>query len=127
MNKLIIRWVALVFAVMLAVACGSNSPSGSVKSFYKNIEKGEITKAMEFFPQQIMVLGEPKIRKGLEKQTEQFSHMGGIQSIDAKDDCKGEVCFVDLKITFKNGKDISERVQVTKENGKWKMATKGLF
>jgi Domain of unknown function (DUF4878) len=127
MNRLNVRWVALFFATMLVVACGSNSPSGSVKYFYKNIEKGEITKAMEFFPQQIMVLGEPKIRKGLEKQTEQFSNMGGIQSIDAKDDCKGEVCFVDLKITFKNGKEMSERVQVTKENGKWKMATKSLF
>lgn len=127
MNKLIVRWAALTFAAMLVMACGSNSPSGAVKSFYKNIEKGEITKAMDFFPQQVMVMWGSKIRKGLEKQTEQFSQMGGIQSMDAKDDCKGEVCFVDIKITFKNGKDMSERMQVTKENGKWKMATKGLF
>lgn len=127
MNQLITRWIALIFAAMLIAACGANSPSGAVKSFYKNIEQGEITKAMEFLPQQALVMGEPKVRKGLEKQTERFSQMGGIQSMDAKEDCKGEVCFVALKVTFKNGEEMSERVQMTKENGKWKMATKGFF
>lgn len=127
MNQLITRWIPIVLASILMVACGGNSPSGVVKSFYKNVENGELTKAMEALPAEMLVIGEPKIRKGLEGVTEEISKRGGIQSIETKDDCKGEVCTVMTKIIYKNGKEDNERVKMTKVEGKWKMSPKGIF
>lgn len=117
----------VISLVLWLSACGVNSPSGVVRAFYTNIDKGEITQAMGSLSESVMFIGEPKIRKSLEAQTEKFGQMGGLQRIDTEDDCKGEVCHVNTKLTFKNGKEISERVKMQKEKGQWKIGAGGAF
>lgn len=121
MKYRITRWLGIVFITLLVAACGNDSPSGVVRSFYKNIEKGEITKAMDALPERALIMGESKVRMGLEIQTERMSQMGGIKEIEAKDDCRGEVCHVETKITFGNGHVESDDIKMVKEKGKWKI------
>lgn len=121
MRRLIASMLVGVVALSLA-GCGK-SPESVVETFYRDIEKGDITEAKSMLSSQIVaMLGDQKLTASMAKETEQISKCGGIKSITPTLETKGELVFGSVTIEFKGEcKPKIEKVKLMKEDGKWKI------
>lgn len=102
--------------------CG-NSPESTVKNFYTNIEKGEISEAKKALsPQLSAFLGDRKLSASLAGETERIGKCGGIKSIRSEFDTKGEVAAGTTTVEYKGECTAkAEKTKLVKENGSWKI------
>lgn len=102
--------------------CGT-SPESTVKGFYTNIEKGEISEAKKALSLQLSAfLGDQKLSASLARETERISECGGIKSIRSKLETKGEVAVGTTTVEYKGKcKEKAEKTKLVKENGSWKI------
>jgi len=118
------KWVAtvLLLSVILITGC-AKSPESTVRSFYRAVEKGELTEARSYVSSQILqMLGEAKISVALSGETEKIGKCGGIKDIDVKLEGKGQVRSGIAVVTFAGQCPPStEKVKMIKEDGKWKL------
>lgn len=115
--------IVFILSVMLLTSC-AKSPESTVESFYRAIDKGEITEATGYISVQIVgMLGESKLSASLAKESEKISKCGGIKSINVKLQGKGEIRTGKASVTYAGDcPPITEKVKLVKENGKWKLA-----
>jgi hypothetical protein len=111
-----------ILSVMLITGC-AKSPESTVESFYRAVEKGEITEARGYVSSQLVgMLGDAKFSAGLAQQTEAISKCGGFKSIDVKLHGKGEIRQGEAIVTYAGHcPQRSEKVKLIKEDGKWKI------
>lgn len=122
MNQSLPRFFASIATIAALSGCG-NSPESTVKDFYTNVEKGEISEAKKALsPQLSAFLGDQKLSASLAGETERIGKCGGIQSIRSEFETTGEVAVGMTTVEYKGGcKAKAERTKLVKENGSWKI------
>lgn len=119
MNK-IIRLMSVALVALFFAACSSNSPEATVKSYLKNIQKGDYVAAVALMDiednnGEFAAMLEEKGNKVLEQK-------GGIASIEvgkAEISEDGKKANVPYSITFGNGEKREDKQCVKLEDGKW--------
>ncbi|HET9227497.1 MAG TPA: DUF4878 domain-containing protein [Thermoanaerobaculia bacterium] len=112
---------ALVLALL--VACAGRTPSSAVKSFYRAVEKGDTDTAISLItPELVGLVGENKIRAGLQDQGLKIKQKGGISAIEIRDEAVvGEIATLTAVLTFGDGSSDTEKTKLRKMNGEWKI------
>jgi PBP1b-binding outer membrane lipoprotein LpoB len=114
-------WIAAILGAVFLVGCGK-SPESTVESFYKAVAKGEITEAQGYVSAQLVgMMGQGKISAALSQQTESIRKCGGIKSVDVKLQGEGDVRSGSATVNYANCKANTEKVELIKEDGKWKI------
>lgn len=113
-----------IVTMMLTTGC-AKSPDSTVKSFYTSVGKGEITEAQTYLSSQVRgMIGPQKLSAVLAKESERVGRCGGIKSIDVKLEGQGEVRSGTATVSYSGEcPPQNENVKLTKEDGKWKLAT----
>jgi hypothetical protein len=122
MTRFLPNFVVSLATLAALSGCG-NSPESTVKDFYINIEKGEISEAKKALsPQLSAFLGDRKLSASLAGETERIGKCGGIKSIRSEFDTKGEVAVGTTTVEYKGECTAkSEKTKLVKENGSWKI------
>lgn len=114
----------VIFIFMGILGCGS-SPSGTIKDFYKYVEKGEVNKASDLLskPGKELMNQLGGANNALIKTNEDISSRGGIKNIEIlNEDTKGDISNIKCQITYGNGSTKIDSEKLIKEDGKWKIA-----
>jgi hypothetical protein len=122
MSQFILRGFCSITLLAALSGCG-NSPEATVKQFYTNVEKGEISEAKTALsPQLSAFLGDRKLGATLAGETERIGKCGGIKSITSALETKGEVSAGTTTVEYKGEcKPRVEKTRLVKENGNWKI------
>lgn len=114
--------MVFLLLVMLITGC-AKSPESTVKSFYRAVEKGEITEAKGYVSSQIIgMMGESKLSMMLSDEMNKIEKCGGIKNIDVNLQGKGEIRTGIATVTYAGQcPPRSEKVKLIKEDGKWKL------
>jgi len=82
-----------VFTVVTVLLTGcAESPEAAVKTFYKAVDKGEITQARHYLSSQLVsLLGERKLSAALVRFAERVSKCGGFKSVEVTLTGQGEI------------------------------------
>ena len=112
---------ALVLALL--VACAGRTPSAAVNNFYRAVEKGDTDTAISLItPEVVGLIGENKIRAGLQEQGLKIRQKGGIASIELRDEAVvGEIATLTAVLTYGDGSSDTEKTKLRKMNGEWKI------
>ncbi|MFL6200137.1 MAG: DUF4878 domain-containing protein [Thermoanaerobaculia bacterium] len=112
---------ALVLALL--VACAGRTPAAAVKNFYRAVEEGDTDAAIALVsPEVVGLIGENKIKAGLQEQGLKIKQKGGISSIEIKDEAiVGEVAKITAVLTYGGGTAETENLKLKKMNGEWKI------
>lgn len=109
-------------AVLLLVACGKNA-KGVVEAYYSNLDKGEITEASKLMSKRVSAMGgEEKVRAMLLQQAKRMQAKGGVASLVAEGEAKGEMGEFIVHIVYKDGTKADDKASVTKEEEGWKIS-----
>jgi hypothetical protein len=121
-TRIVLSLLAIVL-VFSMTGCSSSSPSSVVKNFYKYTINEEYEKAASLFSQSaIDQFGIAKIEMIIQQQNEILMSMGGIQNFEVVDETIIEDnAMVQVKITFADGQEETDTVNLVKEDGKWKI------
>lgn len=119
MNKLI-RLMSVALMALFFAACSSNSPEATVKSYLKNIQKGDYVAAVaqmdiEDENREFAAMMEEKGKKVIDQK-------GGIASFEvgkAEISEDGKKANVPYTITFGNGEKKDDKQCVKLDDGKW--------
>lgn len=122
MSRKILHVVGAIATLAGLAGCGQ-SPESTVEKFYTSVEKGEISEAKTVLsPQLSAFLGDQKLSAALAGETERISKCGGIKSIHAALDTKGEVAIGTTTVEYKGTCPArTEKTKLVKENGIWKI------
>ena len=116
--SIILAIVIGLFAV-LAAGCGSNSPSGTVKSLFKAIDNDDYSKAKSYLTSSALEEFTPGL---FDLVVETMEEEGGLKQINIiEEEINDEFAEVHFEIEFKNGDTDNGTVYLIKENGKWKI------
>jgi hypothetical protein len=98
-------------------------PAKVVGSFLEDVERSELDKAVQLVSTRIrQMLGDNKLRAGLEQQGRQMRSKGGIASITTQSELvTGDVAKVSSIVEFKNGSKTSDNTKLIKEQNDWKI------
>lgn len=111
-----------LFLTALVSACGT-SPESTVKSFYSDVEKGELTEAKTLISVQVIsMLGDQKLTAALSAETQNISRCGGIRSVSPTLQTHGEISVGSTSVDY-NGSCArrTENTKLIKEDGHWKI------
>ena len=119
MNKLI-RLMSVAFMALFFAACSSNSPEATVKSYLKDIQKGDYVAAVALMDiedenGEFAAMMEEKGKKVIDQK-------GGIASFEvgkAEISEDGKKANVPYTITFGNGEKKDDKQCVKLDDGKW--------
>jgi uncharacterized membrane protein YvbJ len=118
----------IVLAMLLAIAalswaCTGSSPSAAVKAFYRAIGDGDTDKAVGLLSQQIVnTVGVEKLRAGIQKASRDTLEKGGVKDLEiTNEQVAGDVATVDVVIKYGNGTAETQKVQLVKEKGGWRL------
>lgn len=116
--------LSLAMLVVVALSCVSSSPSAATMKLYKLMEAGEIEEALEFFSQNTRSsTGDDKLRAVLRQGTREIDEKDGIKSFEVTSEKEiGEIAEVHVEIVYGNGSKETEKLNLVKEDGKWKLA-----
>ena len=110
---------AVVVAVIALAACGA-SGKAVVEQFYTNVDKGEISAAIQALsPTTRGMMPDAKIRAMMSEQSRVMQKKGGIKAIQVEGTEKGETGQYIVRLTFGDGSQQQETVKVAKVDGKW--------
>lgn len=115
-----IFFIAIAF---LYIGCGSPStPADVAKDFFKRVEKNDKS-ALDLMSSKVVeAIGKEKLEKGLEKESEKITEKGGISSIEViEEKVEEETADLKLKIVYGDGTEKTDKVNLIKEDGKWKI------
>ena len=119
MNKLI-RLMSVALMALFFAACSSNSPEATVKSYLKDIQKGDYVAAVALMDIEDEN-GEPAAM--MEEQGKKvIDQKGGIASFEvgkAEISEDGKKANVPYTITFGNGEKKDDKQCVKLDDGKW--------
>jgi hypothetical protein len=123
------RLVPVLIACLIAAfltACLGGSPEKTAEEFYRAIEAGEISDAMELLNEDTYDhVGRDKIRAALEMQTRRIADQGGIKKFEVvKSDVRGEIADLEVLITLGDGTTMNETVNLHKIDGEWKLESR---
>lgn len=113
----------ILMATALTLTGCAKSPESTVESFYKAVDKGEITEAQTYLSSQVTaMLGTQKLAATLAQESERAGKCGGIKSVDVKLEGQGEVRSGTAIVTYAGQcPPKNESVKLLKEDGKWKI------
>lgn len=125
MKKVITRMVVLALLVSFVNGCtgGGESPSDVVKAFYKAGNEGNYAKAKSYLSIHTQMTMEmiPEM-SSFEEQMDAATKGGKIARIEIKGGEKGDsVAIVYLTLYFKDGSQEQDVIELSKEEGKWKI------
>ncbi|WP_020652358.1 DUF4878 domain-containing protein [Massilia niastensis] len=122
MSRIIFRAFCTIAIAASLSGCGT-SPNSTVKDFYANLEKGEITEAKKSLsPQLYNFLGEQKLTAALAEETDRIGKCGGIKSITPELETRGETAVGKTTVEYKGDcKTKVEKTKLVKEDGSWKI------
>lgn len=117
-------FVSLVLASLLLTACGAASPSSTVRKFYGYVQTENAEKALALFSTEfVALLGRTKLLAGLEEGIQDIKAKGGIKSVKVEEETiDGNSAEVSSVVKFGNGEESSDRSNLVKEDGGWKLA-----
>lgn len=106
---------------LIIVACAARTPSSTVESFYRAVEKGDSEAAVEFLhPNFVKMMGEEKLRAGISEYALNLKEKGGIKDLEVKEDSvAGEAARVTAVLKYGDGTQETEKHALVKENGRW--------
>lgn len=121
-----LRFTLTTAAVVLlaVVACTvSPSPSKTVDSLCRTVERGDVEKAATFFSSGLVSKrGIGPLKTDLTNTSFELKDHGGIKSIKVlKEDVVGDVAEVTIEITRGNGDIASVHYKLIREQGDWKV------
>ncbi|MFC2132270.1 DUF4878 domain-containing protein [Bacteroidota bacterium] len=110
--------------VCLCISCNnSDSPSNTVKLFYKNFEKGKLDKCSELlYSENSYDIDVAK--KMMKARYEEIKNRGGIKNVTinyANENDNGKTAEVSYSLEFKDGSTYSQEASMIKINNKWKL------
>lgn len=122
MKRKLVLSAALLW-IVLAWACAGSSPSSAVKAFYGAIGDGKTDDAVGLLSQQtIKTLGKEKLRTGLQEASQQMMAKGGLKELEiTSEQVKGDVATVTALLKYGNGSQETEKIQLVKEMGGWRL------
>jgi len=114
---------SLLALALFAAACISSGPAGTVRSFYRHVEAGEIEDALGLVSSLILDrLGKDKLRAALQEAARDIRDKGGIREIVIdKEEVLGEIATVTVTLHYGNGSHNTEEIELSREDGKWKL------
>lgn len=117
--------VALLVIGILLTGC-SSGPSRTVERFFRATEDGKQSEAVDLLSSQVIAtFGRDKLIAGLADRTREIESLGGIDSIATDETINGDSASVNVTVTYGDGSVESDRVDLIKEDGDWKItATK---
>jgi hypothetical protein len=123
--KKAISLLSVIFVISIfVVGCGDgSSPADSIKEFYKKVEKNDKSAIDHMSAIVVESMGEEKIEQALEEQSKEIAEKEGIAKMEVlNEEIKDETAKVELKITYGNGEEEVENIDMVKEDGDWKMS-----
>lgn len=122
--------LAFLFAAALAAltltACLGGSPEQTAEDFYRAVEAGEITEAMDLLTDDTFdAVGRDKVRAALEMQTRRIADQGGIETFEVvESEVHAELADLQVRITLGDGSTMNETVNLRKVDGDWKIESR---
>lgn len=112
-----------LFAIALLFACAGRTPSSAVTSFYHAIEEGDTKTAASLLTgEAVAMLGEDKLKAGLQRAGLQMQEKGGLEGIEiSQETVSGEVAKVTAVLTYGNGSTETEVHELRKRDGQWRI------
>ena len=126
--------VLSIFAVVAAlfmVSCGGSTPSDAAVEVYQMIIDGKYDAVAENMYYESTDAEEVEQSKALiasmlkEKAAPQFEKKGGIKNVEALSETiaeDGQSAVVELKITYGDGSEETEKAEMKLDGGEWKLA-----
>jgi len=126
--------VLSIFAVVAAlfmVSCGGSTPSDAAVEVYQMIIDGKYDAVAENMYYESTDAEEVEQSKALiasmlkEKAAPQFEKKGGIKNVEALSETiteDGQSAVVELKITYGDGSEETEKAEMKLDGGEWKPA-----
>lgn len=124
MNNRKFGLVVLAATLGIAIACGLfSTPSGTVKDFYKYMEKGDVDKARKLMSKRMQAtMTEDKMKAVLALATQKIKEKRGISSVNIdKEDKTGDTAVVTGKVKYGDGSTEDFKQNLIKEDGSWKL------
>ena len=120
-----------VVATLFMVSCGSPSPSDAAVEVYQMVIDGEYDAVAENMFYESTDAEEVEQSKAMiasllkEKAAPQFEKKGGIKNVEALSETiaeDGKSAVVELKITYGDGSEETEKAEMKLDGGEWKLA-----
>jgi hypothetical protein len=120
-------WVFML-ALMLC-ACGQ-SPEGTVKDYFDAVAENRVEDAVNFYSlknvkENNLTAAKGKLQMAVGAQHARIENNGGLASVKTKlVEQKDDEAKVEVEISYKNGQTKTDRIQLVKESGRWKLRPK---
>lgn len=114
--------VPVLLLGLLLGAC-ARGPAGTVESFYRHLEQGELDAAIELVSDAtVSQLGEDKLRVGLREVTQDIQDKGGLDEIEiVEEKTTGEVSEVTVVLHYGDDSTERETIDLVQKDGAWKL------
>ncbi|MBE6283618.1 MAG: DUF4878 domain-containing protein [Mediterranea massiliensis] len=131
---MLMKRVLSIFAIVAAlfmVSCGGSTPSDAAVEVYQMIIDGKYDAVAENMYYESTDAEEVEQSKALiasmlkEKAAPQFEKKGGIKNVEALSETiagDGQSAVVELKITYGDGSEETEKAEMKLDGGEWKPA-----
>jgi len=127
MNVLLKKAMAIVtLLAVLQLCAGCNSvlsPSKTIETLYRTVERGDTAHAAAFFSSGfISRQGIDSLKRDISNSSLEIKDHGGIKSLRTlKEDVVGDVAEVSIEVTRGNGDVVTVQYRLIKEQGEWKI------
>ena len=120
-QKLLAIFVLLLFATFLT-GC-SSGPGSTVQKFFQAVDKGKVEESMGYLSSStIQALGHEKWQAALIEMSNQMSTQGGLKSVDINEETvNGDIAQITVTVIMKDGSEDTDRMDLIKEDGDWKI------
>jgi len=100
----------------------ARSPDEVVKKFYLDAERGNVDAVIASLSSKSgAMMGKEKMRAMVEEQQKYIESQGGILAIETETKVEGDTARGHVTTKYKNGRKKVERINLIKEDGKWKL------
>ncbi|MDR1275958.1 MAG: DUF4878 domain-containing protein [Candidatus Accumulibacter sp.] len=121
---------ALALTLALSACSSSQSPEGTVESYFKAVDANRVEDAVKLFSlknvkESDLTMAKGKLQMIVGEQYAKTKAAGGLESVKTKlVEQKENTAVVEAEILYKNGKTRKEKLTLTKESGGWKLLLK---
>jgi PBP1b-binding outer membrane lipoprotein LpoB len=127
-----LRFLGIAMLAMLLASCSGGKPESTLEAFYQAAAKGDVEKATELVsfentPATQMVRAKGKVQIIIGEMQQRIDANDGldrIETVSSKIDPDGKHAVVEVKLVFKNGKDVAETSKLVKGEHGWKISLK---
>lgn len=120
------RVMTIVLAIVMAglVSCGKKdaAPGDTVKRMVEKMEKGDLSVSKLLAKDLAALLGDEKLKAAVEEESNKMKEKGGVTSVTIDEEViEGDTAKVNYTIAYGNGDTESEKADLVKEDGDWKI------